>query len=81
MKTIHLKRMPKAEDPCAPQARVLLEVLGHAKNGMTMPELTKAASGKLKTKQTVGAVFGHYAKDLRKRGYITMTESKSKKEQ
>jgi hypothetical protein len=69
-----------AEGEVAPQAFTLLGILGKAKNGMTLAELAKAAHGKLKTKQSVTAVWQHYQRDLREAGYITTVAVKEKKE-
>ena len=71
--TIVLKRTPKDGEALPKQARVLLEVLGAKGGTLTLPELAKNARPRLKTVQTVPAIFNHYRKALTKRGFVRVT--------
>jgi len=71
--TIVLKRMPKSDEVLPKQARTLLEVLKAKGGKLTLEELTAAAKGKLKSVQTVPAIFHHYRKPLSKRGLLQVT--------
>jgi hypothetical protein len=70
---IILKRMPKSTEVVPKQARLLLEVLSAKGGTLTLPELTKNARRRLKTVQTIPAIFHHYRKDLTKRGFVRVT--------
>ena len=71
---IVLRRMPKSDEPCPQQARVLLEVIGAKRGGLTLEELSAAAKGKVKTVQTISAIWFHYRKDLMKRGFVRVAQ-------
>lgn len=67
---ILLKRMPKETDSIPKQARALLAVLSAKGGKLTLAELTEAAKGKVKTVQTIPAIFRHYQKTLVKHGFV-----------
>jgi len=71
--TIILKRMPKDGESIPQQARTLLEILKAKGGTLTMAELANAAKSKIKTVQTIPAIFNHYRKSLCKRGFVRVT--------
>lgn len=71
--TVVLKRMPRETETLPKQARTLLDVLKAKGGKLSLTELSQAAKGKLKTVQTPQAIFHHYRKALRKRGFVQVS--------
>lgn len=70
--TFKLVRAIAEGDKLAPQARVIVNVIGEHAEGITREDLSKALDGKLITRQPIGRIVTYYQKSLVEGGWISI---------